>query len=87
MKLNAFTDDIPIVVILKAMGMESDQEIVSLVGSDQAFIDGLSASLEECASHKIFTQVQALDYVGSKIKPSLKRPWPRRAKVSVYYLC
>lgn len=31
LKHNSLGDDIPIVVILKAMGLESDQEIVQLV--------------------------------------------------------
>lgn len=40
-------DDIPIVVILKAMGCESDQEIVQFVGCEADIIDLFSASLEE----------------------------------------
>ncbi len=34
LKHNSFTDGIPIVIALKAMGITSDQEIVQLVGSD-----------------------------------------------------
>eukprot|EP00798_Chlamydomonas_sp_ICE-L_P009475 gene9475-32467_t len=32
---NAFQDDINIVIVMKAMGIESDQEIVQLIGSDE----------------------------------------------------
>ena len=33
LKHNSLADDIPIVVVFKAMGMFSDQEIVQLVGT------------------------------------------------------
>ena len=48
------------------MGMESDQEIVNLVGSD--VLEELLPSLEECSSAKVFTQFQALEYVGHKVR-------------------
>ena len=34
---NTMTDDIPIVVLLKAMGVTSDQEVVQLVGAEGPF--------------------------------------------------
>lgn len=37
LKHNSFTDGIPIVIALKAMGITSDQEIVQLVGSDPRY--------------------------------------------------
>ena len=37
LKHNTLGDDIPVVIVLKAMGMESDQEIAELIcGSDKA---------------------------------------------------
>jgi DNA-directed RNA polymerase III subunit RPC2 len=55
------------------MGVESDQEIVQLVGSQ--YIDLLTPSLEECRSQKVhvFTQLQALDYVGARVKSMKSR--------------
>lgn len=50
------------------MGIESDQEIVQLVGSKSRYASAVVASLEECASKKIFSQQQALEYIGGKIK-------------------
>lgn len=34
LKHNTFQDDIPIVIVFKAMGMECDQEIAQMIGSD-----------------------------------------------------
>ena len=53
------------------MGVESDQEIVQLVGSD--LLDLLLPSLEECVALKIFTRQQALEHLGLKIRSSRPR--------------
>ena len=45
LKHNRFEADIPAVVAFKAMGMECDQEIAQLVGSDAVFLNGLALSL------------------------------------------
>jgi DNA-directed RNA polymerase III subunit RPC2 len=47
LKHNTLGDDIPIVVMLKAMGLESDQEIVQLVGSEPELVDAFGDSIEE----------------------------------------
>jgi DNA-directed RNA polymerase III subunit RPC2 len=59
------------------MGVETDQEIMQLVGSEDMFVDGLAASFEECAKYHIYTQLQALDWIGGKIKVFQKRQWRR----------
>lgn len=68
MKHNNLGDAVPIVVVLKAMGVESDQEIVSLVGCEPEFQSVLAASLETAARDGIFTQEQALSYIASHSK-------------------
>eukprot|EP00124_Ichthyophonus_hoferi_P000134 Ihof_evm24s4 gene=Ihof_evmTU24s4 len=68
LKHNSLTDDVNIVIIIKAMGLQSDQEIVQLVGSEHEFMDVFAPSLEECSNLKIFTQQQALEYMGSRIR-------------------
>ncbi|TXG71433.1 hypothetical protein EZV62_000012 [Acer yangbiense] len=45
--LNQFEKKIPIMVVLKAMGMESDQEVVQMVGRDPRFSALLLPSIEE----------------------------------------
>jgi DNA-directed RNA polymerase III subunit RPC2 len=50
------------------MGMESDQEIVQMVGRDPRFSASLLPSIEECVSEGVNTQKQALDYLEAKVK-------------------
>lgn len=66
---NSITEDIPIVLALKAMGVQSDHEILLLVaGTDMVYQDTFSINFEECSKLKVFTQQQALDYLGARIK-------------------
>ncbi|XP_074579327.1 DNA-directed RNA polymerase III subunit 2 [Curcuma longa] len=67
LQLNQFNKPIPIMVVLKAMGMESDQEIVQMVGRDPRYGDLLFPSIQECASERIYTQQQALNFLDGKI--------------------
>ena len=53
-----FSQDIPIVVIFKGFGIQSDQEIAELVGYEEDIVECLSASLEDCHRLQIFTQIQ-----------------------------
>jgi len=41
------------------MGLESDQEIMQLVGSDPKFRDTFAPSLQECAAEGVYTEVRA----------------------------
>lgn len=79
---NTFSDDVPIVAVLKAMGMTSDQEVVQMVGRDPVYADMLAISIQECAALGVFTQQQALEYCGSKVKTG-RQMWvkTRRSKV------
>lgn len=58
LKHNSLGDDIPIVIILKAMGLECDQEIVQLVGTEPEMLDMFSGSLEEPYNLGIYNQEQ-----------------------------
>jgi DNA-directed RNA polymerase III subunit RPC2 len=68
LKHNSLGDDIPIVVVLKAMGLECDQEIVQLVGSEPELVNLFSGSLEEPYNLGIMTQQHALSYIGNKVR-------------------
>jgi len=46
------------VVVLKALGLESDQEIVQLIGSDPDMMDLISGSLEEVYNMGIYNREQ-----------------------------
>ncbi|TYH98570.1 hypothetical protein ES332_A11G006000v1 [Gossypium tomentosum] len=44
--LNQFVKKIPIMVVMKAMGMESDQEVMQMVGADPCYSALLLPSME-----------------------------------------
>jgi DNA-directed RNA polymerase III subunit RPC2 len=87
MKHNVLNEDIPIVVLFKAMGVMSDHEILLLVaGTDAIYQDLFSGNFEEFAKLGVFTQLEALEYIGSRIKITRKatfgaprRDWPKEA--------
>ncbi|KAK6456072.1 DNA-directed RNA polymerase III [Scheffersomyces xylosifermentans] len=69
LKHNSISEDIPIVIVLKAAGITSDLEILQLVcGSDPQYQDLFVVNFEEAAKLEVFTQQQALNYVGKRVK-------------------
>lgn len=74
LKHNAFSDDIPLAVAFKALGLESDIDFFMSVGVEQEYHERLIPSIEECHKLNIFTQTQALRFIGGKTK--LKRSIP-----------
>lgn len=50
----------PVVIVMKAMGVESEQEIVQMVGTEDNILSAFSPSIEECHKFQIFTQTQVL---------------------------
>ena len=50
--------------VLRAMGVESDQEILALVGSEPGLAALLAPTLQEAKSMGLFIQQQALEYLG-----------------------
>ncbi|CAF1919240.1 unnamed protein product [Brassica napus] len=86
--LHQFVKKIPIIIVLKAMGMESDQEIVQMVGRDPRFSASLLPSMEasiECISEGVNTRQQALDYLEAKVKRSSYGP-PEKDGRALYIL-
>ena len=52
------------------MGISSDFEIMQLVcGSNETFQRAFEVNIEEAAAHDILTQVQALDFIGGRVRP------------------
>lgn len=60
LKHNTLGEDIPLVIALKAMGLESDQEIIQLIGVEPDIVDLFSGSLEEPYNIGVYTQQQVL---------------------------
>ncbi|KAK9165392.1 hypothetical protein Scep_000583 [Stephania cephalantha] len=55
-------------VIMKAMGIESDQEVVQMIGRDPRYGALLLPSIQECVEENVYTQQQALEYLETKVK-------------------
>lgn len=69
LKHNSLTIDVPVCIIMKAMGVESDKEICELVcGNDSAYLELFASSVEETASMNISTKKAALEFIGAKVK-------------------
>jgi DNA-directed RNA polymerase III subunit RPC2 len=71
LRLNMLTEDVPIIILMRAMGIMSDLEVVSMVGPELEYATLLSPSIEEATEKKVFTQKQALDFLGTRIKSKL----------------
>lgn len=65
------------------MGVQSDREIAQLVcGQDHDLHDMFAINIEEAAKMRIFTQLQALEYIGAKVKVNRKMATVRKTYVS-----
>lgn len=50
---NSFTIDVPIVILIKAMGITSDREILQCVGCEEAIWTKMVPSLKQCIEAKV----------------------------------
>ncbi|KAJ5924406.1 DNA-directed RNA polymerase III subunit RPC2 [Penicillium verhagenii] len=81
-KHNVLSEDLPIVVLLKAMGIHTDKEMLQMVaGDDSQYQDDFAINFEEALNLGIYTQQQALDWMGSRIKINRKTGAYRRTHV------
>ncbi|EAU87529.2 DNA-directed RNA polymerase [Coprinopsis cinerea okayama7 len=76
---NSIHEDVPIVIALKALGIQSDKEILLLTaGNTEEYKTIFSANIEDAAKLGIFTRHQALEYIGARVKVNRKVMGPRR---------
>jgi DNA-directed RNA polymerase III subunit RPC2 len=68
MSHRSFTEDIPIVILLKALGLESDQHIAQHIGSGPEVERILYSCFEHATKENVFTQNDALAYIGERRK-------------------
>jgi DNA-directed RNA polymerase III subunit RPC2 len=66
LKHNSFTDEIPICIMMRALGVLSDQEIVQLIGCE--FYDHLVDSIQEAHGHNVLSKQQAIQFIASRLK-------------------
>jgi DNA-directed RNA polymerase III subunit RPC2 len=71
---NTLSEEVPIVFVLKALGVHSDKEILLMVaGDDSAYQDSFAINFEACAREGIHTQEKALEYIGHRVR-LVKKP-------------
>ena len=60
-----FREDIPLMVMFRALGLETDQDIANLVCADQNsdLLEYLAASFKECSDIKVYTREDAIEYL------------------------
>jgi DNA-directed RNA polymerase II subunit RPB2 len=64
-----FREDIPLIVIFRALGMNSDEQICKLVwGTQVEYYDSLTASFSECSELNIYTRDDALEYLSHHLQ-------------------
>lgn len=66
LKHNSFTDEIPICIMMRALNVLSDQEIVQLIGSE--FYDQLVDSIHDSHAQNVFSRQQAIDFIAQRLK-------------------
>lgn len=82
LKHNSISEDIPIVIILKAAGITSDLEILQLVcGNNPQYQDLFVVNFEEAARLEVYTQQQALHYVGKRVKTIRRAGAPKLSQL------
>eukprot|EP00474_Spongospora_subterranea_P000811 CRZ01269.1 hypothetical protein [Spongospora subterranea] len=71
LKHNSLTEDVPIVIAMKAMGIETDQQLMQMIGTE--FCDEFTPCLEDAKINKIYTSLQALEYLSTRVRVSQQR--------------
>jgi len=65
---NTLQEDVNVVIVLKAMGVENDAAIMQLIGTEEKVISGMLPTLEDAHKTKIKTQEQAVKFIGTKLR-------------------
>jgi DNA-directed RNA polymerase II subunit RPB2 len=58
-----FREDIPLGIMFRAFGVESDEEIAKLICPTGQYIEMLAATFKECADVKVYTREDAITYL------------------------
>lgn len=76
---NSIHEDVPIAIALKALGIQSDKEILLLTaGTSETYQNAFTANLEDAAKLGVFTRHHALEFIGSRVKVNRRVVGPRR---------
>lgn len=82
LKHNSISEEIPIVIALKAAGIISDLEILQLVcGNEPKYQDLFAINFEDALKLKVLTQKDALLYIGEKVRTIRRFGAPKHTKL------
>lgn len=82
LKHNSIAEDVPIVIALKAAGILLDLEVLQLVcGTNPQYQDLFAVNFEEAAKMGVFTQQQALLYIGKRVKTVRRAGAPKLSQL------
>lgn len=63
----SFSELIPVFILFKAFGMESDQEVFQSAHCNEKMEEYLVSSLEDCYKRNIYTSENAVEYLATKL--------------------
>lgn len=58
---------VPLMIMFKGLGIVNEQEMVQLIGSEKWIQERLILSLEDVDNEGVFSQEEALEYIGKQI--------------------
>lgn len=67
-KHSAFSELIPVSILMKGMGVQSDMEIIQMVGIESKYTDALMPTLRAVHELGVFSQRGALKYMDNRLK-------------------
>jgi len=67
--LPRFREDIPVMVLYRALGLEADEDIVKMIwGTNVEQYESLTASFRECSDIKVYTREDAIEYLSHHLQ-------------------
>lgn len=58
-----FKEDLPLMVMFRAFGVDSDEEIANIICPSGEYVELLGASFKECADVKVYNREDAINYL------------------------
>ena len=79
LKHNLLNEEVPICLVFKALGIHADREVMELcAGEDAVYQDMFAPNFEECVRLGIYSQIEALDFIGYRIR-LMNKTWGSKA--------
>ena len=63
-----FQEDIPLMVLFRALGVENDETIAEIICPDKEYIELLGASFKECSDINVYSKLDAIQYLTNRLQ-------------------